>query len=65
MEQYRPHQTAPVSRPHLQQPHEAIDVGHGDLSRLVAVRMELMHSANDNDPGTWSPVPFDLRRMQR
>jgi hypothetical protein len=29
------------------------------------VRMELMHSANDNDPGTWSPAPSDLRRMQR
>jgi cyanobactin biosynthesis protein (PatB/AcyB/McaB family) len=65
MDRYRPRQPAPVSRPHLQQPHEAVDVAHGDLLRQVAVRMDLMHSANHNDPGPWSPAPFEARRMQR
>ena len=65
MDHYRPPQAAPVSRPHPQQPHEAVDVDHGDLSRLVGVRMELMHGANDNGPGPWSPVRYDVRRMQR
>lgn len=65
MEQYRPTQAAPVSRPHARQPHEAVDVVRGDLLRLVAVRMELMHGADHNDPGPWSPARFEARRMQR
>lgn len=65
MEQHLPPQVAPLSRPHRQPPHDAVDVAHGSRIRLVSIRMALMHGANYNDPGPWSPAPYDLRRFQR
>lgn len=62
---YLPNLASPVSRPDVLQPHEAVDVIYGDRERLVIVRMELMHGANYNDPGPWSPMSFEARRMHR
>ena len=45
-----PKQSPPVKRPDLIQPHEAVDVIHGDVEALVNVRMKLLHGANYNDP---------------
>lgn len=48
-----PKQSPPVKRPDLIQPHEAVDVVHGDVEALVNVRMKLLHGANFNDPAAF------------
>lgn len=47
---WMPPQAAPVRRPDVIAPHTVVDVVHGDLESLIAVRIELMHGANFNDP---------------
>lgn len=55
-----PKQVAPLERPHLIQPHECVDVVNGRPDDLFAIRMDLIHGANYNDP-----PPFDYRRLRR
>lgn len=45
-----PKQSPPVKRPDLIQPHETIDVVHGSIEELFAIRLDLLHGANYNDP---------------
>lgn len=45
-----PKQSPPIKRPELIQPHETVDVVHGSVDELVAIRMDLLHGANYNDP---------------
>ena len=52
-----PKQTPPLKRPELIQPHELVDVEHGSADDLLAIRMDLLHGANFNDP-----APFNGER---
>ena len=45
-----PNQSPPVKRPHFIQPHTCVDVTHGRPDDLLAIRMDLLHGANYNDP---------------
>ena len=49
-----PKQSAPVKRPDLIHPHESVDVIHGRIEDLVAIRMDLLHGANYNDPAVFA-----------
>jgi cyanobactin biosynthesis protein (PatB/AcyB/McaB family) len=53
-----PRQTPPLRRPELIQPHQTVDVEHGDVDDLVRVRMKLLLGANYNDP-----PPFQAWRV--
>jgi cyanobactin biosynthesis protein (PatB/AcyB/McaB family) len=57
-----PPQAPPVRRPHLVEPHRAVEVDRGDTHQLLRVRMYLLHGANFNDPGPW--VTPDYYRMR-
>ena len=52
-----PKQAAPLERPHKIPPHESVDMIHGRLEDLFAIRMALIHGANHNDPAY-----FDYRQ---
>lgn len=54
-----PKQAAPVKRPDLISPHLAVDVLNGDLGDLVAIRMDLIHGANYNDPPYYNYPSYD------
>lgn len=54
-----PKQAAPVKRPHFISTHEAVDVVHGRGQDLVAIRMDLMHGANYNDPAPYFYPTFN------
>lgn len=45
-----PKLSPPVKRPDIIYPHKSVDVIHGTPEDLVAIRMDLMHGANYNDP---------------
>ena len=45
-----PLQSPPVLRPELIHPHRTVDLVHGTAEELVALRVQLMHGANYNDP---------------
>lgn len=45
-----PKQSRPVKRRDLIQPHETVDVIYGSIDELVAIRIDLLHGANYNDP---------------
>ncbi|NEO37853.1 MAG: cyanobactin biosynthesis system PatB/AcyB/McaB family protein [Moorea sp. SIOASIH] len=49
-----PKQVAPVKRPDLIQPYQAVDVVHGRGQDLVTIRMDLTHGANYNDPAPFA-----------
>ena len=49
-----PKQAAPVKRPDIIYPHRAVDVVHGRPEDLVAIRMDLLHGANYNDPAAFA-----------
>lgn len=49
-----PRQVAPLKRPELVRPHELVDVEHGSAEELVAIRVDLTHGANFNDPPPWN-----------
>ena len=49
-----PKQAAPVKIPDIISPHLAVDVEHGRGQDLVAIRMDLMHGANYNDPAPYN-----------
>lgn len=44
----------PVKRPHFVEPSTAVDVEHGRVEDLVAIRMDLLHGANYNDPAVFA-----------
>lgn len=48
-----PKQSPPIKRPDLIHPHEVVDVVHGSVDELVAIRMDLLHGANYNDPAAF------------
>ena len=48
-----PKQVPPVKRPHFTQPALAVDVVNGRPQDLVAIRMDLLHAANYNDPAAY------------
>ncbi|WP_438022198.1 cyanobactin biosynthesis system PatB/AcyB/McaB family protein [Sorangium sp. So ce233] len=52
-----PIQAPPVKRPHFVQPHECVDVEHGECEDLVSVRVDLQHGANYNDPAHFRAAP--------
>jgi cyanobactin biosynthesis protein (PatB/AcyB/McaB family) len=54
-----PKQSAPIERPDLVPPHEAVDVVHGGVEDLVKVRMKLLHGANYNDPAGFQYRSYD------
>ncbi len=60
-----PPQSAPVKRPELVRPHECVDVVHGTPEQLVAVRLQLMHGANFNDPPPWALGSYQTMSRQR
>lgn len=60
-----PPQCAPVQRPDVFNPHICVDIEHGSLSDVVAVRMRLLHGANYNDHAAWSPQSFADRGVRR
>ncbi|MEH2425090.1 MAG: cyanobactin biosynthesis system PatB/AcyB/McaB family protein [Nostoc sp.] len=45
-----PKQSPPIKGPGLIQPHEAVDMVHGNVKKLVNIRMRWLHGANFNDP---------------
>ena len=49
-----PKQSAPVKRPDIIHPHQSVDVVHGRVEDLVAIRMDLLHGANYNDPAVFA-----------
>lgn len=49
-----PKQVPPVKRPDLVQPYKSVDVVSGSGPNLVAIRMDLTHGANYNDPAPFS-----------
>lgn len=48
-----PKQAAPVKRPDIIYPHRAVDVTLGTVDDLVAIRIDLLHGANFNDPAAF------------
>lgn len=50
---HTPKQSAPVKRPEIIPPHEAVEVVYGAAPDLVRFRMYLIHGANFNDPPAW------------
>ncbi len=58
MRERMPPQVPPVKRPHFIQPHEAVDVEHGDGEDLVSIRIALQHGANWNDPAYFQMPPY-------
>lgn len=48
-----PVQSRPVTRPHFIQPASCVDVINGRPQDLVAIRMDLLHAANYNDPAAY------------
>ncbi|NEP57716.1 MAG: cyanobactin biosynthesis system PatB/AcyB/McaB family protein [Symploca sp. SIO2G7] len=48
-----PKLSPPVKRPHFVQPSAAVDVENGRFEDLVAIRMDLLHGANYNDPAAF------------
>lgn len=60
-----PPQSAPVKRPELVRPHECVDVLHGTPLQLVAVRLQLIHGANYNDPSCWTLGCYNTMTRQR
>lgn len=48
-----PKQAPPVKRGEVIAPHQAVDVIHGRVEDLIAVRMDLLHGANFNDPAAF------------
>ena len=49
-----PKQAAPVKRPDIISPHQAVDVEHGRCQDLIKIRIDLMHGANYNDPAPYN-----------
>jgi cyanobactin biosynthesis protein (PatB/AcyB/McaB family) len=49
-----PLQSPPVRRPELIQPHRTVDIVHGTAEELIALRINLMHGANYNDPQSFT-----------
>ncbi|MEA5536885.1 cyanobactin biosynthesis system PatB/AcyB/McaB family protein [Crocosphaera sp. XPORK-15E] len=49
----------PVKRPHFIQPSLSVDIEHGSIDELVAMRMRLLHGANYNDPAAYANRSFN------
>ena len=49
-----PNLSPPVKRPHFVEPFTAVDVEQGRVQDLVAIRMDLLHGANYNDPAVFA-----------
>lgn len=45
-----PPQVPPLRRPELVVVHRCVDITHGTPEQLVAIRLQLTHGANFNDP---------------
>jgi cyanobactin biosynthesis protein (PatB/AcyB/McaB family) len=60
-----PPQYAPVKRPDLVVVHQCVDVIHGTPEQLVAIRLQLTHGANYNDPQAWVGGNYDTMTRQR
>lgn len=53
-----PKQAAPVKRPDIIYPHRTVDVTLGTVEDLVAIRVDLLHGANYNDPAAFAPRTY-------
>jgi len=49
-----PKQSPPVRRPHLVKPADCVDVQSGRPQDLFALRIDLLHGANYNDPASFT-----------
>ena len=54
-----PKQSPPIYRPHFIQPATCVDVEYGRPDDLVAIRMDLRHGANYNDPAAFVPRNYN------
>lgn len=61
---HQPPQLAPVKRPESITPHRCVDVVHGTPEELVAVRLQLTHGANYNDPAYFEMAGYEQKRGQ-
>lgn len=50
-----PKQAPPVKRGEVIAPHRAVDVIHGRVEDLIAIRLDLLHGANFNNPAAFRP----------
>ena len=57
-----PPQLAPVKRPEIVRPADAVDTVHGDDDTLQAIKLDLMLGANFNDPPAWRSWGYDALR---
>ncbi len=48
-----PKQAPPVKRGEVIAPHQAVDVIHGRVEDVIALRMDLLHGANYKDPAAF------------
>ncbi len=54
-----PKQSAPVHRPHFVRPGTCVDLENGLPEDLVAIRIDLLHGANFNDPAVFAPRSYN------
>lgn len=54
-----PKQSPPVQRPHFVQPGICVDVENGRPEDLVAIRIDLLHGANYNDPAVFAQRSYN------
>ena len=54
-----PKQSPPVQRPHFVQPGTCVDLENGRPEDLVAIRIDLLHGANYNDPAVFAQRSYN------
>lgn len=61
MSDHFPKQLPPVRRGEVVQPHRCVDVHNGTPEQLVAIRLQLTHGANYNDPAHFQTLGYQER----